>query len=336
MTNRAPDASKAVSASRKIVWLGVAVAAAMAAWTGLWFYGASRIEAYLPVAFAASGRNGAEPTCENAEIRGYPFRVGLFCERAGLALTAEGMRASAGGFRSAAQIYNPRHLVSELDGPLTLTGTNGLAGKFDWQLLHASTVVATDGLSRGSIEGRNVTVDLDGPDLVTKISAEADRVAIHLRRNEADLDMAADGEGLSSPLLPATKTFTFQATVPGGAPLLTATGARDADLRGRTIVLHDLSATFAAGGALTLSGTMAVGDDGIVSGDLKLKASDLAALVAALREVAPQAADQVAGVAQVVAALDTEPGDDAITLPVTIRDGRVASGFIPLGEIPPL
>lgn len=336
MTNHARDASKGISsASRKFLWLGTAVALAVAGWTGLWFYGAGRIEAYLPTAFAAAGRSGAEPVCENPEIRGYPFRVGLFCTSSGLVLTAEGTRIAAGEFRSAAQVYDPRHLVSEIDGPLTVAGADGLSGRFDWQLLRASSVVAVDGLLRASIEGRTVTADLDGPDLVAKISAAADRFAVHLRRNGTDLDVAADGETITSPLAMAMKTFALEAAVPGGALLLTPAGV-DADLRGRTVVLHRLAAEFAAGGALSVSGTIAIAVDGVVSGDLKVKVSDQASLVGALREVAPAAAAQIEGVAQVIAALDIEPGDDAVTLPLTIRDGRMASGFIPLGTLPPL
>lgn len=336
MTNRAPDASKGMLPSRKIVWLGVAVLLAVIAWTGLWFYGASRIEAYLPTAFAAAGKNGAEPRCDNPDIRGYPFRVGLFCDAAGLTLVSEGISASAGGFRSAAQIYDPRHLVSELDGPLVVAGKDGLAAKVDWQLLRASTVLADDGLVRGSLEGRTITLDLDGPGLVAKVSAAADRIAIHLRRNAADLDLAADGEGLSSPLGPSAKVFAVRATVPGGAAMLTAAGVPEADLRGRAIVLHDLSMAFPAGGSLAISGSLSVAVDGLVSGDLKVKMRDQAGLIAALRQSAPELAEQIAGIAQVIAALDIEPGDDAVTLPVTIRDGAMASGFIPLGKLPSL
>lgn len=336
MTNRAPDASKGIPPSRKIVWLGVAVILAVAAWTGLWYYGASRIEAYLPTAFAAAGKNGAEPRCDNADIRGYPFRVGLFCDAAGLTLVSEGISASAGGFRSAAQIYDPRHVVSELDGPLVVTGKDGLAAKVDWQLLRASTVLADDGLARGSLEGHTITFDLDGPDLVAKVSAAAGRIAIHLRRNAADLDLAADGEGLSTPLGPSAKVFALRATVPGGAVLLNAAAAPEAGLRGRVILLHDLSMEFPAGGSLSVSGSLSVAVDGLVSGDLTVKMRDQAGLIAALRQGAPELADQVAGISQVIAALDIEPGDDAVTLPVTIRDGAMASGFIPLGKLPPL
>lgn len=336
MTNRAPDASKGMLPSRKIVWLGVAVLIAVGAWTGLWFYGAGRIEAYLPTAFAAAGKNGAEPRCDNADIRGYPFRVGLFCDASGLTLAAEGISAQAGSFRSAAQIYNPRHLVSELDGPLVVTGKEGLAARVDWQLLRASTVLADDGLMRGSVEGRTLTLDLDGPGLVAKVSAAAERIAVHLRRNAADLDIAADGEGLSSPLGPGARVFAFSATVPGGAAMLTASGASQADLRGREIRLHDLSMSFPSGGSLAVTGALSVAADGLVSGDLKVTMRDQAGLIAALRQGAPELADQIEGVAQVIAALDIEPGDDAVTLPVTIRNGAMASGFFPLGTLPPL
>lgn len=335
MTKAAPDASKAIPPARKILWLGIAVAVAALAWTAGWFYVAGRMEAGLPQAIAAARQNGIEPHCDNPDIRGFPFRFGLFCDSSGFDFQAGRLMASAGAFRSAAQFYRPGHVVSELEGPLTISGSDGLSARLDWQLLHASSVVVPSGLSRASVEGKMLTIDLDASNLPAKFAASAETVAVHARRDEENLDIAASAQSLSSPAFPAFRTATLEATVPGGAVWL-RDGRLPENFRGTDVILHRLGVEFAMGGGLSVSGRGSIGEDGLVSGDFHLRIKDHEAAIAALAELAPDIAAQASSVGTLLIALDTEPGDDAVTLPLDVRDGRVAIGMIPLGSIPRL
>ena len=59
--------------------------------------------------------------CVNLTARGFPFRIGLFCDRVAFEQPSAAMTLSAGAFRSAGQIYDPMRLVAELDGPAKIT-----------------------------------------------------------------------------------------------------------------------------------------------------------------------------------------------------------------------
>lgn len=321
---------------RRIVWLGVAVVVACLLYTAGWFVFAGQIEQRLPALFALTERQGVRTDCANASVQGYPFRIGIFCDRTTIDFARDNIALKAGALRSAAQVYNPRHIVSELDGPASLTGDRGLSARADWQLLQASTVFAGDGVDRASLEGKGATLVLDSDDLPITISGDSRRFAAHVRRNEGDLDAAVEVDDFSSPLTLDTKHISLQATVVGGAAFLKE-GARP-DLRGRTVRLHDLSSEFAAGGTVSLSGDVAFGVDGLATGDLKIRLGDYQAVAARIGEVQPELAEQFNRFAPILVALDTEPDDgaDTVTLPLTIRNGNASIGILPLGKIPPL
>jgi hypothetical protein len=54
-------------------------------------------------------------------VRGYPFRLEVFCTALDVARPAEGLTVKAGAFRSAAQVYEPRRVYAELDSPVAVT-----------------------------------------------------------------------------------------------------------------------------------------------------------------------------------------------------------------------
>lgn len=100
-------------------------------------------------------------------------------------------------------------------------------------------------------------------------------------------------------------------------------------IRDATLNLSDAS-------ALTVSGQVDVGTEGLLSGSLKVKIKGMAEISRVIAVFAPELADQIEGLGPVLSALDSETGDNAITLPLTLRNGQASMGFIPLGRIPPL
>ena len=66
--------------SRRIKWLGIAVLVFIAFYTGAWFWGASFVKGEVGKALAAQSANGQVTDCQNLDIKGYPFRAGLFCD----------------------------------------------------------------------------------------------------------------------------------------------------------------------------------------------------------------------------------------------------------------
>ena len=329
-----PSSANASSpVSRKFAWLAGAIVAAGLLWTGGWYFFAARIEDHLPSTLAQIVGPDARAECANADVRGYPFRIGLFCEALSYTNAAEGITTTAGAFRSAAQIYNPQHAVAEVDGPLVLDAS-GLMLRADWQLLQASVQAVSDGLDRGSIDARNTSFDIDGTGLTQRLALQADRITAHARRNGADLDVAAYGENLHNTLVTGlnAKAFAFEATLSGKSDMLRVPFT---PLHGPfAAVLHRVAIEFDATSSLELAGPVQVGADGRLSGTLELTISNVQQLPDLVAGFNPESADMIRRFGPMIAALDTRPGDDATTLPLTISNGQVSLGIIPLGELP--
>ena len=319
--------------SRKFAWLAGAIIAGGLLWSIGWFFFAAKIENHLPATLAQIVGPDASAECAQAEVRGYPFRVGLFCETLSYTNTAESITATAGAFRSAAQFYRPQHVVAEIDGPLVLDDS-GLVLRADWQVLQASAQAVTDGLDRGSIDARNTSLDIDGAGLTQRLALQADRMTAHARRNGADLDIAAYGENLRNSLIAglSAKAFAFEATLSGKSgllqiPLTPLHGPLD-------VMLHRMAIEFDETSSLELTGLVQISADDRISGNLELTVSNLQLFSEIAASFNPDIAGLLSRFGPMIAALDTKPGDNATTLPLTIRNNQVSLGIIPLGELP--
>ncbi|MBU2327698.1 MAG: DUF2125 domain-containing protein, partial [Alphaproteobacteria bacterium] len=88
------------------------------------------------------------------------------------------------------------------------------------------------------------------------------------------------------------------------------------------------------GRVLTLSGPSEVGEDGLISGRIKVEVEQVRAWRDAMKTAYPEEADMIDNVANVLRALAF--GRDNSEAEITIQNGVAALGFIPLGQIPPL
>jgi len=325
-------ANPSASSSRKFGWLAAAILAGILLWTVGWFLVAARVEDHLPAALADMTGSGATADCANADIRGYPFRFGVFCDAVSYADPTGGVTATTGAFRSAAQFYRPGHIVGEIDGPLALTAP-GISARMDWQVLQASVHAALQGINRGSLDGRNISFDIDGTVLARKLSLQAERFTAHARRNGADLDIAAYGERLQTSLAGLTAdAVTLEATLPGQAGLLDA--PYTAPIRPVETLLHRLAIELDEASSLEISGPVRINVDGLLSGDLQVTIRNQQRFIELAAATDPEIAELLNRFAPLLSSLDTRPDDDGITVPLTLTDNRVSLGMIPLGELP--
>lgn len=329
-----PSPAKAPSRiSRKFAWLAGAIVAGGALWTGGWYAFAAKVETELPTALAQIVGPAAKAQCTDADVRGYPFRFGVFCEKLTYENAASGITANAGAFRSAAQVYRPQHAVAEIDGPLVLNSSDWIF-RADWQVLQASAQAVTNGLDRGSIDAKSVNFDIDGAGLVQRLAVQADRMTAHARRNGPDLDMAAYIENLRNDLVPGltAKGFAFEATLTDQSslleiPFIPLHGPYDA-------VLHRLAIELDETSSVELAGPVQIDAENRVSGTLELTISNFQQLSELAERYKPESADLIRRFGPMIAALDTKPDDEAITLPLTIRSNLISLGFLPLGQLP--
>ena len=99
--NSAPAPRRGMS--RRFAWLAFAIIAAIGLYTAGWFYLADRLETHVAQAIGKARGRGAEADCTKAQARGYPFRIGLFCDGVAYSDRKVGVSLSGTGLRSAAR-----------------------------------------------------------------------------------------------------------------------------------------------------------------------------------------------------------------------------------------
>lgn len=327
------DTQPAGSRTKRFVWLAVGIAVFGLAWTAGWHFIADRIETRLPLTLQQLAGPQAQADCANAEVRGYPFRFGLFCDRISYDNQRSGLRAEGGALRSAAQFYRPNHIVSELDGPFSFSGQAG-EGRIDWRSLQSSLRLTRRGLDRGSLDSQSISIDVDSTALSSRLGLRAERLSAHARKNDLDADIAVYAEGVRSTLSDqaAFDRLTLEATLPGQAALL------DAPIRGPQgafdVRLHRILIEIDDSTSLEISGPFQVDEARLISGDINVTVRNQENLAELIGRMDPQYAEIVGNIAPMLGAFDTVAGDDAITVPLTIRRNAVSIGFIPLGRLP--
>jgi hypothetical protein len=322
--------------SRRIKWLGIGVLIFIALYTGTWFWGASYLKGEIGKALAAQSASGQKTDCANLDIKGYPFRAGLFCDALVFEDPAQQVSVKLGALRSATQVYDPMRGIFELDGPLELSLPDGKTVQANWSLLHASGRLARPLPKRLSVEGKDLAVSLTG-----QLLFKAGNVQAHFRTADKDIDLAASGTGFM--LDPAAAKgrvipeFSYGADVQvknGVALALSGEKNLARLLRGQSGTLRSVSLDFAEGGGLTLSGPVSLDETGLLSGDISITFSEAEKLGKTIEKIAPEIAAYVSPSLS-LAASTAKPGEDP-RIDVTIRKGRAAIGIIPLGNIPPL
>ncbi len=316
---------------RRILWLGVAVVVLIAAYTAGWFWLARKIEREADLALARLQERGMKAECVNLTARGFPFRIGLFCDRVALEQPSAAMTLSTGAFRSAGQIYDPMRLVAELDGPASFSARDTGMLNLDWNNLRASARLAKPLPERVSLEGSGLRVTAAGGTRL--ISAET--FEGHMRPNGADLDLAARFAGLAFD--PALVDGRNVPPLSGEADISLADGVKllgegaAHDLRGRSGVVRSLSLTLGPEGSLQVSGPFSISADGLIDATLRVSLVEPNSLAASLSQVFPEEADKIDQALVGLTFLGNQP-----SMPLRISKGMVSLGFIPLGKIPPV
>ncbi|NBB48261.1 DUF2125 domain-containing protein [Rhizobium sp. CRIBSB] len=325
--------------SSKVLRLGVLIVLVIAVYSVAWYFAAEFLRNRILNFFGGGNPAGVTASCEDATMGGYPFRFRLNCSRLSLDDHFQGVAASFGPVRAAAQIYNPGHVVWEMDAPGEIRSALGFNTALNWTNMQSSFRIGLSGLSRSSLmmEGLNATVTSTVSSLQLQVTAPS--AQSHVRQNEGNLDYATlvrdvtvsvDGEKIALPPVSASLDATFADK--GG--LLDPRIAQEQKLYGTKGEIRRMVVDLGEGRVLTLSGPFEVGDDGLLSGRIKIEVEQIRAWRDAVKKAYPEQADMVDNVANVLRALAF--GRDDSEAEITIQNGIASLGFIPLGQIPPL
>ncbi|MBO6539807.1 MAG: DUF2125 domain-containing protein [Rhizobiaceae bacterium] len=321
------------SGSRRFIWLAVAIVAAIVLYTLGWNYAAQRLTSEAESALQSMAGNGDRANCENIEARGYPFRIGLFCDSVFVERRIDGFTFAAGELRSAAQIYAPRQIVAELDSPARLTAPGILPLELKWDGLRASARLTTSLPERLSLVATALSASVDAPGEIEGDVLKAGEFQLHLQPVDSDVELgirlnsAVGGAALPGPELPP---------VSGVADIMMGDGiarlaSRDFTLRGGTYDIRRLELAFEGGGTISVTGPLTVDQDGLIDATLDIRTGETARLMEVFAEAYPQLRSQLTALSAGLTAL----GPDQ-SLPLKIRKGVAIFGFIELGMIPPL
>jgi hypothetical protein len=331
-------ASSQSTSNKKFLLLGSGIVLAIAVYTGGWFYAASALRETVLKTTSPAGGKEITGECVDMDFRGYPFRIGLFCSKVNVDDSTNGISASFGSLRSAAQVYAPNHIVMELDSPAEIRTAHGLSINAAWENLQSSLIAKLKGVDRTStvIDGLKATA-------VSSVSGQtinfnAGHTEIHLRQNNADLDAAISMTDSATVIegwpqvLPRLST-NLDVTLVGKAGMID--GSDEAGLYGATGELRQAVADIGEGRTMTLTGPFSFDESGYLSGKFKLEVQQLGEWGNSAKEVFPQLAPTIDSATKLLRAL--AGGSQRVSVDLVVDRGRATvSGFIPLGNIPPI
>jgi hypothetical protein len=226
----------------------VLLALAIGGWSTAWVVIRNRTTQALDEWLAVEAVHGRIWSCLNRSVAGYPVRIEVTCDS--LSLERPGSRLSVGPVWAVAQVYQPRHVIANVTGPLR-AGDGQTAVEGTWRLLQASIRTARDGLQRASLVVDAPALRITGP-APGEFAVAAGHLETHLRPSPAQ---GAEGAydwtlGLTRLALPALDSL-IGGTEPADVSLeVTATEARDVTARPWA---EELERWRAAGGRLDVT-----------------------------------------------------------------------------------
>ncbi len=171
-----------------------------------WVMISHRVEAHLDRMIADEASNGRLWTCANRTIAGFPFRIEVECLDAQVKVANEPhFEAKLPRVIAVAQIYDPRLVIIEAQGPLSIVSSDKPTISASWTSLRSSIHMQSDQMpDRLSIVGEGINLKNE----VRGQSAAMTHGELHIRvkpidaKPSNDLEFALRAQGLSSDVMP--------------------------------------------------------------------------------------------------------------------------------------
>ncbi|GLK80236.1 DUF2125 domain-containing protein [Methylopila turkensis] len=342
------EPTKRASRSRWMIYLPTALLLLAAAlWSVFWNVAAGRAEQAVDAWIAREATKGRVYACGSRRVEGYPFRIELVCDAPTMTAPGDGgpVVATAARFTGVAQIYDPRRIIGDLQGPVAFTDAAGGRADLSFATAQASAAAGSDNrFDRASIALASPRLTADGVEI-----GAARRVEVHMRRaptsTDGVYDLAASADDVVSPFADALPVGSGPVS---GELQLQAQGVPD--LRpGPTS--ERLRAFAEAGGKLRVAlarltrgdvaaeakGDVSLDTEGRVNGDLRLTARGVDGVVGDLLgggrdDLLSSLLGAGAQMLGKPARLDDRP---ATAYRVRIDAGRIEIGPARLGRLPP-
>ncbi|OYU85969.1 MAG: hypothetical protein CFE29_31425 [Bradyrhizobiaceae bacterium PARB1] len=221
-----------------LFFMPVVVVVLSLAWTGFWFFAASKVDENVALWQAREAAAGRKYECANRSVSGFPFRLEVRCDGVSVALQSQTatqsvtqipVTAQLGEILVVAQIYTPRLLIAEFKAPAVISQQGQPWMAMAWSDARSSIT----GLPGTPDSGDLVFDDLSLDRFAGTVSAPA----VRAKRVVLNGRTAAN----STPEKPAIETALriTSGTIADVHPLLAA--PFDTDIRAQISGLNDLS-----------------------------------------------------------------------------------------------
>ncbi len=332
---------------RKIKGLIALIIIAVVGWSAFWFAGSIAAEKVVGEIEQRSAARGDKITCNDRDISGYPFRMEVRCSAAMLSSVGTGLNASVNKVRSIALLYNPGHVIAEADGPLnvSLPEKLGVSDKIvaTWNTARASVAAGLGGLERASVDSDDIKLVFEGPQARAPIGAlNISRAQLHVRPNPegpSDYDVAAELTDLFATRagrdLPVMNASVLGKALGVGEALEYQPEQQFQNWLDNGGAFELTSLNFNSMGFSALaSGLLHLSQTGLLSGQVDLEILEIDQLSELVVAIAPRFE---ANAAQMTTLLKNfSAGGETVKIALTVRDGIVSAGILPLGRIPAL
>lgn len=337
-------ATKASRSGRKYLLLGGLVLAVILGWSVFWFVSYNKTQTLLDQLMAH--RINGEPVlhCDNQKLGGYPFRLLLTCSNYQIINADSGWQVTGGPLRVIWQVYAPD--LALLESELEVSAKHHPTGQsFDIQsdLLRASVrFTPAAQISRASIEMDKPTITSTDPLFSGMIGIlKAQMLALHARANpvsDTDLDLAINATELELAGLPVISgDFSFTA-IDGLAAIQQNHKDPTRAWMQQSGRIEQISSSFEIGQkTLKLSGDITLDDLGQANGALALKILNPRPEDTKIGKKLTARNDGLNGPLTALQLMGKPVSEDNLVgseVPISISNGKIKAGILPLGKIP--
>ena len=323
---------------------GLFMGALFALWFGGWLAVANWADGKIGDVITQLDKRNISISCSDREVRGFPFRLGIYCNDAGVNDQVHQFSVQTGTVRSAAQIYAPKKNVVEIDGPFTFDNP-AVSLNANWELMRLYVEVERGGFD---LLSSNFT-KLEGT--FNDLLFGSSKGEAHLRPTPPkpeqtggtgiDLDVASTLEGVVFDGSTETKAdLVVDVTVERGYGdfIVKRRALNDWLADGARVEVRTLGLTTPGGGGLALAGPLQIHADGTASGDVKVGVDNLEELARWVTEVNPEFGPMITALGQGVSLLGRDEelsGRKMKVLDVKLVRGQASVAGLNIGVIPP-
>lgn len=344
-SSSSPEKSPKNSARRYVI-LGLVVVLVLVGWSAFWVFSRNKTQALVDKVLNRQVGGQALVTCEDQSLGGYPFRLLLTCSSYKAHDPKSGWQISGGPLRAIWQVYSPNLALLEGDNMLKLNHPpTGLETTIKASLIRASIRLEPNlALSRLSIEAQDMELASNLRPLGQQVPpVTAKNLEVHARpnpQNADDLDLALTAVELDTSLIPRLDGSLTATALKGLSPAILQSRQPQKVWLDQSGKLEALSGVVVIGQkTLKVNGGLAFNPQGYASGKLALKILNPKPDAAKGKATLSASADGLNGPLTALQLLGKPTTDGDLVgseVPITIQDGQLRAGLLPLGRIPPL